>query len=74
MVAENKHFRKAKIFCGSYKPYGLLSSKNELWVKFKTDESKQDKGFYLSYIAVGMLFVLPPMTLTRARQTGQLVA
>ena len=55
MLAQSRHFRSPLIFCGKNRPMGILTPRNNLWVRFQSDSNGSAKGFLASYVAVGKL-------------------
>ncbi|XP_032228562.2 suppressor of tumorigenicity 14 protein homolog isoform X2 [Nematostella vectensis] len=52
MMSQSRHFRDPLIFCGRRRPNGILTPKNNVWVRFKSDEGGNGKGFLALYSAV----------------------
>lgn len=53
IVSFDKNYKDTKLLCGKKRPRGVTSTGNELWLKFRVDDSGTGKGFLANYRAVG---------------------
>ena len=58
MLSTSKQFRNPLIYCGGARPHGIISPKNAVWIRFRSDNGTTGKGFYISYMSVGKILYI----------------